>query len=115
MGLYLKLISNIGGELAKNGLIERILNHMKQLDIPENLYQYAKQLKLRLLKNYENKTQGEDNRGFNKTENNTQPNPSEANKETGLFGYFNINKAIDKIKISTQKALGAVQKQKKPQ
>lgn len=34
----------------------------------------------------------------------TQPQSS---KDTGLFGLFNINKAIDKIKIQTEKALGA--------
>lgn len=34
-------------------MVEKILNHLKSIDIPEHLYQYTKQLKLKLLKNYE--------------------------------------------------------------
>lgn len=91
-------------------MVEKILDHLKDLDVPENLYQFTKQLKLKLLKNY---SQSNSNPTPN-ADNSSQPTSTEA-KDSGLFGYFNLNKAIDKIKTSTEKALGAIEKPKKPQ
>ncbi len=34
VGLYLKMISNLESEWAKYGLVEKILNHLKEVDIP---------------------------------------------------------------------------------
>lgn len=65
--LYLKVIDLLTNTFMKIGILEKVINNMKEIKVPEALYKPVKALKLKLIKAADtkyDKKKGEEEKGF---------------------------------------------------